>query len=57
MNFIESMNRSQLAFGSLDDLVSVDNPVRLIDAFADNLDLKGLGFEVNVLNSQGRMAF
>ena len=57
MNFIESMNRSQLAFGSLDDLVSVDNPVRLIDAFADNLDLKRLGFDVNVLNMQVRPTF
>ena len=41
----------------MDDLVSADNPVRLIDAFADNLDLKRLGFEVNVLNTQGRPAF
>jgi transposase len=48
---------SQLTFGGLDDLVSADNPVRLIDAFADNLDLKRLGFDVNVLNTQGRPAF
>jgi transposase len=31
--------------GSLDDWVGKDNPVRVIDAFVDGLDLKKLGFE------------
>lgn len=57
MNFIEPLNRSQLTFSSLEDLVSADNPVRLIDAFAEQLDLKRLGFEVNELKREGRPAF
>jgi transposase len=31
--------------GSLDDWVDKDNPVRVIDAFVDGLDLKKLAFE------------
>jgi hypothetical protein len=31
--------------GSLDDWVGKDNPVRVIDAFVDGLDLKKLAFE------------
>jgi hypothetical protein len=34
-----------------------DNPVRLIDAFADRLDLKRLGFGVRELKREGRPAF
>jgi len=29
----------------LDDYVAEDNPVRVVDVFVDELDLKGLGFE------------
>jgi hypothetical protein len=46
MHFIEPINRAQVTFGSLEDLMTPDNPVRLIDAFADRLDLKRLGFGV-----------
>jgi hypothetical protein len=48
MHFIEPINRAQVTFGSLEDLMPPDNPVRLIDAFADRLDLKRLGFGVKV---------
>jgi len=45
--FIEEADRGQLSLlpGSLDDWVGKDNPVRVIDAFVDGLDLKQLGFE------------
>jgi transposase len=45
--FIEDADRGQLSLlpGSLDDWVDKDNPVRVIDAFVDRLDLKKLGFE------------
>ena len=45
--FIEEADRGQLSLlpGSLDDWVGKDNPVRVIDAFVDGLDLKNLGFE------------
>ena len=45
--FIEEADRGQLSLlpGSLDDWVDKNNPVRVIDAFVDGLDLKKLGFE------------
>ena len=45
--FIEGADRGQLSLlpGSLDDWVGNDNPVRVIDAFVDKLDLNKLGFE------------
>ena len=45
--FIEEADRGQLSLlpGSLDDWVDKDNPVRVIDAFVEGLDLKQLGFE------------
>ncbi len=49
MHFIEPINRAQVTFGSLEDLLTLDNPVRLIDAFPDRLDLKCLGFGVTEL--------
>jgi transposase len=45
--FIEAEDRSQVTLlpECLDDFVDEDNPVRLIDAFVDELDLVALGFE------------
>jgi transposase len=45
--FIEGVDRGQLSLlpGSLDDWVGENNPVRVIDAFVEALDLKDLGFE------------
>jgi len=47
MKYIEGVNRHQIVLfqETLDDLVSGDNPVRVIDAFVDTLDLQGLGFK------------
>lgn len=36
------------------DYVSEDNPVRVIDAFVDSLDMHSLGFENSVLKETGR---
>jgi hypothetical protein len=44
MNFITGTDRNQTYFATLNDQVAVDNPVRLIDAFIDKLDLQQLGF-------------
>ena len=44
MNRIEGQSRFQVEFGSLEDSVSAENPVRVIDAFVDKLDLIQLGF-------------
>jgi len=44
--FIEGVSRSQATLfpDRLDDFIGDDNPVRVIDAFVDQLDLLGLGF-------------
>jgi transposase len=44
--FVEAEDRRQsfLLPQSLDDYVTEDNPVRVIEVFIDELDLGGLGF-------------
>jgi len=54
MNFIEGTSRHQTYFATLDDQLSSDNPVRLIDAFVDKLQLEKLGFTHIVHKSEGR---
>src|SRR5882762_476329 len=54
MQFIQGNNRHQTYFATLEDQVSPDNPVRLIDAFIDKLDLPKLGFTNTVHKSEGR---
>jgi len=57
--FIEGEPRTQsLLFPErLDDWIADDNPVRVIDAFVDELDLKELGFEGAVPAETGRPAY
>ena len=45
--FIAEASRSQTTLfpESLDDYIDVDNPVRVIDVFVNQLDLQSLGFE------------
>ena len=45
--FVEGEDRSQSTLfpERPDDYIAEDNPVRVIDAFVDELDLAGLGFE------------
>jgi transposase len=54
MQFIQGSNRHQTYFSTLEDQVSTDNPVRLIDAFIDKLDLHKLGFSNTAHKSEGR---
>nr|AGO88314.1 Transposase IS4 family protein [Methylobacterium oryzae CBMB20] len=44
--FVGVADRHQIALlpHRLDDYVSDDNPVRIVDVFVDELDLAGLGF-------------
>ena len=44
MQHITGTDRRQITFSSLDEQICKDNPVRIIDAFVDKLDLKLLGF-------------
>ncbi len=54
MQFIQGSNRNQTFFATLEDQVSADNPVRLVDAFIEKLELKKLGFTNTVYKSEGR---
>ena len=47
MSYIKDRDRNQTGFlpNCIDDYVDDDNPVRIIDAFVDTLDLVKLGFE------------
>lgn len=42
---------------TLDDYIAPDNPVRVIDAFVDQLDLQTLGFTRVVASHTGRPAY
>ena len=46
--FIEGRDRDQATLfpQRLDEVIAADNPVRVVDAFIDALDLKELGFAV-----------
>ena len=57
--FVEGEDRPQgvLLPEYLDDYVAEDNPVRVIDAFVDELDLQGLGFARVVPEATGRPAY
>ncbi len=57
--FIEGDGRSQSTLfpEHLDDWIAEDNPVRVIDAFVDELDLKDLGFEGAIPAETGRPAY
>jgi|SRR5699024_879694 len=45
MKYIIGNSRNQISMSCLDDLVSQDNQVRLIDMFVDSLPLADFGFE------------
>ena len=57
--FIEGEDRRQVTLlpDCLEDYVSDDNPVRVIEAFIDELDLKALGFEGVVPEATGRPSY
>ncbi|MGH8610752.1 MAG: IS1182 family transposase [Gammaproteobacteria bacterium] len=57
--FVEGEDRTQSALfpERLDEYISEDNPVRIIEAFVDELDLKVLGFEGIKPSTTGRPAY
>jgi len=57
--FIEGVDRSQATLfpDRLEDWVNEDNPVRVIDAFVDALDLNGLGFVRATAAETGRPGY
>ena len=57
--FVEGTDRSQTTLfpECLDDWIDEDNPVRVIDAFVDAIDLGELGFDGVVPEATGRPAY
>jgi transposase len=57
--FVEGADRGQstLLPECLDDWIDEENPVRVIDAFVDALDLAGVGFDGVEPAATGRPAF
>jgi transposase len=57
--FVEGLDRSQTTLfpECLDDWIDEDNPVRVIDAFVDSIDLGELGFDGVVPEATGRPAY
>ena len=56
MHYISGEDRNQISVlpPSIDEYVTDENPVRVIDAFVDSLDMTAMGFERSSLNSTGR---
>jgi len=54
MQYIQGISRDQTYFSTLENQVSADNPVRLIDGFVDKLNLQKLGFTKTFHSSEGR---
>jgi transposase len=57
--FVEGSDRGQAALfpECLEDWIGGENPVRVIDAFVDKLDLSGLGFEGVAPEATGRPSY
>lgn len=57
MQFKQGTNRNQTSFTTLDQQVTANNAVRIIDAFVDKLDLQKLGLSNTNHKSEGRPPF
>ena len=57
--FVWGADRQQITLlpNRLDDYVSEDNPVRVVDVFVDELDLAALGFDGVVPAATGRPGY
>jgi transposase len=56
MNYIRGSDREEMLLlpEALEDYIGPENPVRFIDAFVEQLELKGAGFARAVLPEIGR---
>lgn len=57
MEYIQGEDRDQMNFSTLEDSISSDNAVRVIEAFVNALDLKRIGMKENDLKTEGRPPF
>ena len=54
MNYKQGISREQITMMDFESYVASDNPVRVIDAFVEQLDLVRLGFTKTTLSKEGR---
>jgi len=52
--YVEGTGREQVQVLSLEDMISEDNIVRVVDAFVNGLDMKKLGFMYAETKETGR---
>ncbi len=57
MQHITPADQFQLSFGSLEELIASDDPVRFLNAFAEKMDLLKLGFQLKDVQVEGRPSF
>jgi len=57
MQHITGISRQHSLIGSLEDEITLDNPVRFIEAFVEHISLEALGFTVQTIKSEGRPSF
>jgi hypothetical protein len=57
MNHITAQNRLQVQMATLEDAITANNPVRLIDCFVQKIDLPRLGFTQRPTRTEGRPSF
>lgn len=57
--FIEGADRTQVSLlpGCVEDYVEAENPVRVIEAFVEQLDLRAMGFDGIEPEATGRPAY
>ncbi|VXA98659.1 conserved hypothetical protein [Flavobacterium sp. 9AF] len=55
MQHIQGISRNQLYLSSLEDKITLDNPVRFIDAFVGCIDLQKIGFVPVILKNKPRL--
>ena len=51
------ISRNQTTINSLESNISANNPIQFIDAFVEHVDLKAVGFELQILKTEGRPSF
>ena len=52
MQHISGISRQQLQISSLEDKIALENPVRFVEAFVENISLESLGFTVQTIKSE-----
>ena len=59
MKYIEGQNREQVTFlpECIEDMIGEDNPVRVIDAFVDSIDMNKVGFIRSIPKNTGRPGY